>query len=139
VGFEELYDGDERWLEPGTWPGWTKPHLRVSEIVEVDGWTGDALETADIALVPVPVPDSEVSVWYGEDGWSAFAIMTREVAALLGAGAHGDAVGVGPEIEQHVVRDESWNVKSRHQKVHIHWVAVDGDGEFVDIDAPEGL
>jgi hypothetical protein len=109
VGYEELLDGDEHWLEAGLWPGWVRPHLVTGELVKQTVYVPDELEVPMVAIVVLPVPETVLNGTWGEDGWSQLSIMLQALCALL---------DLPVDVQQVVKRDSAWNVTGKWHKVH---------------------
>jgi hypothetical protein len=107
MGYEELLDGEEHWLEEGLWPGWIKPHSVTGELVRVVTVPVDELEVPVVGMTSSPMPASEM-LRFTEDGWSLFSIMMQKVCEVL---------ELPLEIEQVVRRRPDWSVDGKWHRV----------------------
>lgn len=108
MGYEELLDGDEHWLELDAWPGWVLPSSVTVELVRVETVRVDPLEAPVCAVVSAPLSAAEVAGRFADGGWPQASLMIQRLCELL---------ELPVEVEQIVKRDSSWAVVEKWQRV----------------------
>jgi hypothetical protein len=116
MSYSDLFDGEEHWLAVECVPGWIKPYMQVTDVVELQpqpAAVGD-LESPLTNLVSSPVLPAAERSWAVEEGWQAFAVMSQYIGDLLTPGGDTNLL----EVEQLVARDhKTWAIKSSHYRV----------------------
>lgn len=123
MSYSILFNGEEHWLDLECDPGWTKPYMKVTDVVVCDPQPKGLNYAGPLTnIVSVPCSLAEEVSWAVEDGWSAFAVMVRYIGELISPPGENQL-----EAEQLVVRDEkTWAIKSTHYRVL--WKGEDIDG-----------
>jgi hypothetical protein len=126
MSYSDLFSGEEVWLGPDCDPGWISPYLKVLHTVEME--VQPELDILDSPITNLVVDrDARLeAVWGIEKGWSAMAVMLQNIGELLSI-CDPEAHGVNLlEVEQLVVRNDDWTIKSTHYRVFWKGAEVDG-------------
>lgn len=129
MSYDELFDGDEHWLQEEDDEGWICPWLRVLHTVEMEVQPQSisavgSLESPITNLVTDETTTAISVAWAVENGWSGFAVMVQQLGELLSPG--GDNL---LKAEQLVSRNEkTWKIELTHYRVQWTGEAADVEG-----------
>jgi hypothetical protein len=117
VSYDELFDGEEHWLEEEGEPGWICPWLRVLHTVdmEVQPASVNAKGSWESPITNIVTDETTTAIsmsWAVENGWSGFAVMVQQIGQLLSPPGNNKM-----KVEQLVARDKNWKVTDSHYRV----------------------